>query len=302
MRKHIPIIALALLLVLPSMASAVYLDSVTGTADCNGWSADVEITFRSGARLVRLEYIVALTDESGTEIDRMEYASEVDIPAQSTMIYSFGEPWSIILPDGPYTMTCDVTLYDIYPDGQNRFTDSVSVGFECGDGSVGGEDPQVTGFCPKGKGYWKNHTRDWPVMTLDLGGDSLDQAALLNVLNSPTRGDATITLACALITAKLNQAAGAGDPETDVMDAADAFLAEHPVFSNPGKADRKTAHSFLAELGEYNSGDCDEGDDPTGENLASDLGLSRNAAPSNGYDKAAAIEEMSMGSVKALFR
>jgi|GEM_PF-1049236 len=304
MRKNIPIIALAFLLVLPGWASAVYLDSVTGAADCNGWNTDVEITFRSGARLVRLEYLVTLTDASGAEVDRSEYAGEVDIPSQSTMIYSFGEPWSVTLPDGDYAMNCDVVLYDIYPDGQNRFTDSLSALFVCGGSTDGRDDTQVSDFCPRGKGYWKNHPADWPVMDMDLGGANLNQAALLNILDAPTRGDVTIILASALITARLNQSAGAGDMATDVMAAADAFLADHPVFSNPGKPDRATALSFLEELGNYNSGDCNSsgGGDMTGKILTPETGKFGNAEMELGGDKAAATEVMSLGSLKALYR
>ncbi len=301
MRKHIPIIALVFLLVLPNLASAVYIDSATGTADCNGWNADVAITFRSGAMLVRLEYIVALTDAAGTEMERFEYAAEVPIPAQSSMVYSFGEVWTSTLPDGAYTMACDVVVFDIFPDGRNRFEDGFTTGFECGGDTGGGEsgdDPIVTDFCPRGSGYWKNHTADWPVMNLDLGAENLDQAALLNILNSPPRGDATVILARALITAKLNQASGAGDDITGVIAGADAYLVDHPVFSNPRKADRKAALAFMDDLGDYNSGDCSDDTDLAGDTFAPDAGKYETL----GFDKAASVEVMSMGSLKALYR
>ena len=301
MRKHIPIIALVFLLVLPSLASAVYLDSVTGTADCNGWNADVAITFRSSARLVRLEYVVALTDAAGTEMERFEYAAEVPIPAQSTMVYSFGEAWTSTFPDGAYTMTCDVVLFDIFPDGQNRFVDGFTAGFECGGntgGGEGGDDPIVTDFCPRGSGYWKNHAADWPVMNLDLGADNLDQAALLDILNAPTRGDATVILARALIAAKLNQAAGAGDDMTGVIAGADAYLTDHPVFSNPRKADRNAALAFMDDLGDYNNGECENDADSTGDSLPPIAGSNETM----GFDKAASVEVMTMGSLKALYR
>ena len=303
MRKHIPIIALVFLLILPGLASAVYLDSVTGTADCNGWNADVGITFRSGARLVRLEYVVALTDAAGTEMERFEYAAEVDIPAQITMVYSFGEVWTSTLPDGAYTMTCDVVLFDIFPDGQNRFEDGFTAGFECGGDTGGGEgdgdgDPVVTDFCPRGSGYWKNHPADWPVMDLDLGNENMNQAALLNILNSPPRGDATAILAQALITAKLNRAGGAGEDTAGVIAGADAYLVDHPVFSNPSKADRHAALAYMDDLGEYNSGDCDNDADAAGDSLSPIAGSNETM----GFDKAASVEVMSMGSLKALYR
>jgi len=301
MRKHITIIALVFLLVLPSMASAVYLDSVTGTADCNGWNADVAVTFRSGAMLVRLEYVVALTDAAGTEMERFEYAAEVDIPAENTMVYSFGDAWTAGLPDGAYLVTCDVLLFDIFPDGRNRFEDGFTTNFECGGTSGGGgDDPIVTDFCPRGSGYWKNHAAGWPVMNLDLGSENLDQTALLNILNTPPRGDATVILARALIAAKLNQASGAGDDMTGVIADADAYLVDHPVYSNPRKGDRKAALAFMNDLGDYNSSDCsDEAEsETTGDTFAPSAGKYETL----GFDKAASVEVMTMGSLKALYR
>ena len=298
MRKNIPIIALVFLLVLPSLASAVYLDSVTGTADCNGWTADVEVTFRSGARWVELEYVVALLDATGLEVERFEYAAEVDIPSQTTVVYSFADVWTTDLPDGPYTMNCEVVLFDIFPDGQNRFEDGFTADFVCGDGGGGGEDPDVTDYCPHGSGFWKNHPGDWPVESLDLGADHLDQAALLAILKAPVRGDATRILARPLIAAKLNLAAGAGDDITGVIADADAYLADHPVGSNPRQGDRKIAFTFMNDLGEYNSADCTDASESPEGSFAPAAGKMGTRA----YDKAAAVEVTSMGSLKALYR
>ena len=299
MRKYMMIAALVVTLVMPGLASAVYLDSVTGTADCNGWSADAQVTFRSGARMVRMEYTVALWDEAGMEMERFEYSESVDIPDQTTVVYSFGDMWTTDLPDGAYNMTADFVLFDIFPDGSNRFEDGFTADFTCGETTGGGgDDPVVTDFCPRGNGYWKNHPADWPVMDLDLGADNLDQAALLDILNAPPRGDATVILARALIAAKLNVAAGAGDEIAEIIAAADAYLTEHPVFSDPGKADRKAALAFMNDLGEYNSGDCPDDEDSDLDTAGSEtLKFS-----TSGYDKAAAIETLSMGSLKALYR
>jgi hypothetical protein len=305
MRKYLMIIVLAIALAMPGLASAVYLDSVTGTADCNGWSADVEVTFRSGAMIVRLDYVVALLDESGMELERFEYSESVDIPTQTTVVYSFGDVWTADLPEGAYTMTGNFVLFDIFPDGRNRFEDGFTAPFTCGGDDGGGDgdnDPIVTDFCPRGHGYWKNHPADWPVMDLDLGANNLDQAALLDILNTSPHGDATIILARALIAAKLNMAAGAGNGIADVIDAADAYLTEHPVGSNPGKADRKIALAFMEELEEYNAGDCSDDEDSGEETVGPRVDPEISKFSEFGNDKAAAIEVMSMGSLKALYR
>jgi hypothetical protein len=293
MRKHIPIIALAIMLALPSLASAVYLDAVTGNADCNGWNTDVEITFRSGARTVQLDYVVALLDAGGMEMERFEYSESLEIPSQPTVVYSFAAAWTVTLPEGGYTMTCEVVLWDIFPDGQNRFEDGFTTGFECG-----AEDPGETGFCPRGSGYWKNHPAEWPVTSLDLGADHLDQAALLDILRSPVRGSAPMILARALIAAKLNMAAGAGTEIAPVIDAADTYLTEHPVGSKPRGWERQSALSFMSDLGQYNNGDCE--DEPAGPHAS--LAPNGGKLDYQGNDKAAGAEVTPLGSLKALFR
>ncbi len=60
-----------------------------------------------------------------------------------------------------------------------------------------------------GQGYWKNHPDDWPVTSLTLGGQIYSQAQMLDIFNTPPRGDATYILAHQLIPAKLNVAQGA---------------------------------------------------------------------------------------------
>jgi hypothetical protein len=300
MRKHTTITALIFLLILPTMASAVYLDSVTGTADCNGWNAEVEITFRPGARLVRLEYAVVLMDDAGAELERFDYVAEVDIPSETVMVYPFGEAWSTALATGSYTMTCNVVLFDVYPGGENRFEDGFTTEFTCGGDTDGNDEPVETSFCPQGSGFWKNHPAEWPVTSLMVGAENMDQNSMMSLLSPSPRGDATVILAKALVTAKLNLAAGAGagDDIADVIAAADEFLTSHPVGSDPGKADRKTALSFMEELGNYSSGECGDDDDTAGDTSASETGK----YGAMDYDKAAAVESMSLGSLKALYR
>ena len=117
-------------------------------------------------------------------------------------------------------------------------------------------------------------------------------------MKTPVRGDATLILAQSLITAKLNMAAGAGDDIADVIAAADAYLTDHPVGSNPIQADRKVAFTFMDDLEQYNSADCpDDSDSPEGS-FAPVSG--KTGTP--GYDKAASVEITSMGSLKALYR
>src|SRR5882724_3318995 len=52
-----------------------------------------------------------------------------------------------------------------------------------------------SGVCPLTQGYWKNHPNAWPVNSLMLGSQIYTKMELLNILNTPSGGDASIILA-----------------------------------------------------------------------------------------------------------
>ena len=85
--------------------------------------------------------------------------------------------------------------------------------------------PTPAGVCPLTIGYWKNHPNVWPVNTLMLGSQTYTKAELLDILGTPTRGDASLILAKQLIAAKLNIAAGSDPtPISSTITHADSLL------------------------------------------------------------------------------
>ncbi|HET7452267.1 MAG TPA: hypothetical protein VFL12_05965 [Thermoanaerobaculia bacterium] len=70
----------------------------------------------------------------------------------------------------------------------------------------------VDGCCPKPLGFWKNDPTQWPVTSLTIGAQSYTQLALLSILHTPNRGNATLTLADQVIAAELNVAMGSEEP------------------------------------------------------------------------------------------
>lgn len=58
-------------------------------------------------------------------------------------------------------------------------------------------------------GYWKNHPEDWPITEMNICGTDYDQAGLMDILQTSSKGDKSIDLAHHLIAAKLNWASGA---------------------------------------------------------------------------------------------
>jgi hypothetical protein len=58
---------------------------------------------------------------------------------------------------------------------------------------------------PLTQGYWKNHLSAWKDGSgMNLGNNFYTNAQLLNILQSPVRGDASVALAHQLIAAQLN--------------------------------------------------------------------------------------------------
>jgi hypothetical protein len=79
--------------------------------------------------------------------------------------------------------------------------------------------------CPLTIGYWKNHPNAWPVNTLMLGSQTYTKTELLNILNNPGGGDASMILAVQLIAAKLNIANGSDPtPVSGTITHADSLL------------------------------------------------------------------------------
>ena len=100
MRTITLITALAAILILPALASAVEFVSVSGVADCNGWSSDVEVWFREGATQVELAYTVVLTDPNGAEIQRFEAVEPLVITVGQPVTFTLGGAFAGAPDDG----------------------------------------------------------------------------------------------------------------------------------------------------------------------------------------------------------
>jgi len=119
--------------------------------------------------------------------------------------------------------------------------------------------PTPAGVCPLTQGYWKNHSNAWPVTSLMLGSQTYTQAELLNILNTPGRGDASIILAKQLIAAKLNIAAGSDPtPVSSTITHADSLLSmfsgKLPYHVAPSSTIGQMMVSDANTLDNYNNG------------------------------------------------
>lgn len=109
--------------------------------------------------------------------------------------------------------------------------------------------------CTYTQGYWKNHAEAWPVTELTLGGITYTQEELLDILNTPVRGDASYNLMHQLIAAQLNIAQGADDATlAEIITNADDWLYDNPLGSDPSGADRAAGIQYAGAFDSYNNG------------------------------------------------
>jgi hypothetical protein len=127
--------------------------------------------------------------------------------------------------------------------------------------------------CTLTQGFWKTHAEAWPVSSLWIGGVLYDQDALLAILNTPPRGDASLILAHQYIAALLNFASGASagaDVDTALADAdmwfmdhadADGLLPFAVRASSPAGAEATELSGVLGSFNEGSAGTphCDDG-------------------------------------------
>jgi hypothetical protein len=134
----------------------------------------------------------------------------------------------------------------------NGGADAFVARFRMAGGSPAG-DP-----CPRSQGYWKSHPGDWPILTLDLGVETYTQAELMDLLETPTRGDASRILARQLIAARLNIENGS-DPapvSAAVADAdalLDVFTGKMPYGVHASTATGQRMVALGTVLDDYNS-------------------------------------------------
>lgn len=106
-------------------------------------------------------------------------------------------------------------------------------------------------------GYWKNHPQAWPVATIVIGGRTYTRAQAISWLGKSEKGDKTITMFRALVSAKLNVLIGNNSTcISSTIAAADAWMAAHPVGSGVRAATAawRTGGPLATTLDNYNNG------------------------------------------------
>lgn len=136
-------------------------------------------------------------------------------------------------------------------------------------------EPPPAPSCTVTIGFWKNHEDAWPVSSLTINGETYTQQELLDILHTPSRGNASLILGKQLIGALLN--GGAGDPAiAATLDDAYAWLADNadadgrlPYGRTSGTSAHDAGTAISGTLDDYNNGrigpgHCGEGEEPSG--------------------------------------
>jgi hypothetical protein len=106
-------------------------------------------------------------------------------------------------------------------------------------------------------GYWKNHLDAWPVDEIVIGGITYTKAEAIEWMETPVKGDKTLTMFPQLVSAVLNVTIG--NPSSCIADTiadAQAWMTSHPVGSGvKANSDAWDVGGPLAwMLDQYNNG------------------------------------------------
>lgn len=248
--KFTTILAAALLLVMAPMASATLWGELTFTPNCEGWVASGDIHFHPMRTNADVDYVVRLLQNN---VVLEEFTGIVNILQSNPYVTLMGS-WTTDM-CGDYVATGYFHLNT--PDNDVR---TATVAFTC--------DCPDEDACHYTPGYWKNHPENWPVMSVTLGGVTYSQAQALAIMGTPVQGDATVILAYHLIAAILNVANGASDDIQNSIDAANAYLTAHPLFSKPAKLVKAEGTMIKDALAGYNEMGCPDGMESMGSTVA----------------------------------
>lgn len=194
----------------------------------------------------------ATVEDSGAEDPGADRATEED-----DYLATSG---SLVVPVGETAATIPVPVVgDLVDELHESFFVDLSAATPAGEAVLA--DPTGLGtirnddWCPRTRGFWKNHVDAWTVDFLVLGGVEYDVEGVLDLLRSGGP-DPSRRLASHLAATQLNLARGGRDRETilPTVEEADAFLEAFPPGSRVKGAERKEANRIKDELDRYNNG------------------------------------------------
>lgn len=123
-------------LLLPALASATHVTDMVAMGDCDGFTAQLDVHFRSTAEFLDLHYEVAVMDED-MEIVMVSGDMHVVQEGEQDITILVSDTFDVIL-DGYFVVMGTFTLTSPYPDGMDEDVVTFENMIECG--SVGTDD------------------------------------------------------------------------------------------------------------------------------------------------------------------
>jgi len=300
MRTTALFLTLLTLAAMPASAQVTEILAFEGNADCNGWAMKATVHYGDGASMIRLEYAVVLDDADGVEVERYEFSDWIDFEAGQNATFSLEGSWTNTSATG-WQVRGEFVIMDVIPDNVNRYGASFTAALDCGADPDGGEDPDAP-LCTRPPRWYRNNPDQWPADELEIGGETLDADAIMQLLRRRARGLLPVILARQVIAAKFNLI---NNPQADVagvIDAADAWLVDHSPFqsfsrrylySRTVRRQRPVVRRLIGPILVFNFAGCTDApaDLATAARVLTDV------------DKGPVAEEdVSFGALKAMYR
>ncbi len=117
-------------LLLPALASATHVTNLVAIADCEGFTAQVDVHFRSTADFLDLHYEVAVMDDD-MEIVMISGDLHILQDGEQDISFIISELFNTAL-DGAYVVNGTISLTSPYPGGVDEDMVEFSNPIECG--------------------------------------------------------------------------------------------------------------------------------------------------------------------------
>jgi hypothetical protein len=134
-------VLIAVAILIPVSASATHFDDVTFYGDCDGWLAEIGVTWRSTATGGEFTYLVELLDADENVLETQQ-ATETLAIEPNPATYEFSGEWTAIGDPGDYAIRWSIMLVAPYDGGVDEEMLDGLTGFACG--SVASESTSWT--------------------------------------------------------------------------------------------------------------------------------------------------------------
>ncbi|SDM86299.1 hypothetical protein SAMN05660860_03304 [Geoalkalibacter ferrihydriticus] len=115
-----------------------------------------------------------------------------------------------------------------------------------------------TSFGTGTQGYWQNHPKAWPVDRITVGGKRYSKDEAIKYMKKATKGDVTMTMFHALVSAKLNVASGTESScIADTIKSADSWMDKYGPAGEKVRAGSwawRNGEPLYMTLDDYNNG------------------------------------------------